>query len=270
MENYVLDGAAVLSKDNIATTDNLIATALETMPTSAVAGILPVVKSRGPSSIWVEPWYLEDKVELIRRDIILDDNTPVRRLSFSCVAADDLRSIYQPQAFTNLVQGWLLSAKHRKQRAQLEALLKSPEITAVPYYADGPDVTSLTDDHVELLKSQIMAVIEGILRDFQLSEMEMSIVGPYACSFAVLELQTRLPGKIHFMGTDQVDDLYVFPTGTSNMSRAAFALFDYSGTVQRTVDSTNGEEVYFFHDRSAIGLNPIHQKEPMVRRISLQ
>lgn len=268
-ENYFLDGAATLSRDNQATTDNLITSAIENMPASAVAGVMPITKTRGPTSQWVEPWYAEDKLELVSTPVAMDTGDSKKRLAFTCVAADNLRMTYTPEAFTKLVTNWVLFYKHNRQRKQLIDLLKSDAIASMPAFATAPVLENMTKDKIEELRTQIMHCIVDLAKDFQLGDMDYSIVAPYHAAWAILDLQSRIPGKIHAMYDDTITDIYVFPTGTVNMSRAGFALFEYADTIQRAVDSASGEESYFIYNRSAVILNPIHQKHPIVRTIKI-
>ena len=274
MENYVLDGAMVLSKDNIAGTDNLITSAIENMPISAVAGIMPVSKTRGPASQWVEPFYKVDdngdnKIIMVSTPVVLDEEPTRQRLTFSCLAADELRRTYTPEAFTHLVQNWVSWYRNSKHRKQLSELLKSPAIAGLPYNAAGPGLIDITDDKVEAVKNQIIHCITSLSKRFQLGDMHFSVVGPYEAAWSVLEVQNKVPGKLHFMGDDTLDDLYIFPTGTHNMSRAGFVLFDYADAIQRTHDSSSGEEVYFIYNRSRVVLNPIHRLSPIVEKVKL-
>ena len=57
METYQNGANAVLSQLDGETTDNLIASAIKTLPKSAVAEVMPVVKTKGPTSQWVEPYF---------------------------------------------------------------------------------------------------------------------------------------------------------------------------------------------------------------------
>lgn len=269
MENYILDGAAVLSKDDIAGTENLIATAIETLPQSSVAQIMPVTKARGPASKWVEPYFSDDKIELVARDVIMDDDNSQKRLSFSCVAADDLRKMYTNDAFVKLIQSWILMRKHKRQRDQLIELLQGPEVQAIPFSSVGPSVQNITEDKLEQIKSNIISAIHSLNKRFQLDKIDFSVVGPYEISYAVLEIQNIIKDRLHFMGDDRLDSIYVFPTGTTGMSRAGFAIFDYADTIQKTYDSNSGEEVFFVYNRSKVALNPINIKEPIIEKISL-
>lgn len=268
MENYADDGAAVLSKDNIASTDNLIATAIKDMPESAIAGIMPVMKTRGPATRWVEPYYQDDKFELIARDAGMDDNSNVYRLPITCVAVDDIRRNYTPEAFKELIQGWALFLRHKRQRKQLVEILTSPVVANLPAISTTSNYETLTEDKLESIRSQVVEAIQDLMKRFQLSEMDFSVIGPYKVAFAILEIQSRVPGKIHFLGEDEIDDIYVFPTGTVNASRSGLALFEYADSFQRAYDDS-GNEVWFYHNRSRIALNPIHEREPIINRIEL-
>lgn len=268
-ENYAMNGAATLSYDNQATTDNLITSAIEAMPASAVGGIMPISKTRGPTSQWVEPWYAEDKLELVTTPVTMDDKDSMRKLSFTCVAADNLRRTYTPEAFASLVQNWVLFHKHARQRRQLINLLKSDAIASMPAFATAPTLEDMTKDKIEELRTQIMHCIVDLAKDFQLDEMDFSIVAPYSAAWAILDLQSRIPSKIHAMYDDTITDIYVFPTGTANMSRAGFALFEYADSIQKGTDSVSGEEIFFVYNRSAVVLNPIHARHPIVRTIKI-
>lgn len=269
MENYIDIGAAVLSKDDIAGTDNVLASALETIPKSAVGDIMPVTKPRGPQSRWVEPNFEDDKFELLARQVDMDDSENLQRLAFSCRVFEDLKHMYTTEALVNMVQTWALRIKHNKQRKQLLDLINSPPIQNLPVTVNGPSVVNMNEDKIELLKTQIIQCIHILMKRFQFSDIEFSVIGPFESAFAVLELQTKMPGKIHFMGDDSLDHVYVFPTGTTGMSRAAFTVFDYADTFRRTVDSESGQEVWFFLNRSKVALNPIHDKLPIIEKISL-
>lgn len=269
MENYAQGANAVLSNPDIATTDTLVLSAIESTPKSAVAGIMPVIKAKGPSVRWVEPIYKEDKIVMKGREIYMDDEKSRMRLEFSFTAADDLRHLYSPDAFKNIIQNWVLWFKHQRQMEQLLEILNSPAVASLPYSAQGALTLSITDDNVELLKTQIMVAITSLMKAFQFSDMDYSIVAPFEIAFIALELQAKIPGKIHFMGCDEVKDIYVFPTGTTNSSRAGFALFDYADTAQLTHDPQTGEEIYFIFSRSRVALNPIHEDSPVIRKIEL-
>lgn len=269
MENYADLGAIVLSRDDIGGTDNLIATAIETMPASAIAGIMPVTKPRGPSSKWIEPNFYDDKFELLAREVNMDDENVMTRLPISCRAVDNLKSTYSPDAFINIIQQWALRLKHNRQRSQFLELINLPSIQTLPVSVQGPNIVQMNEDKIELLKSQIIQCIQILMKRFQFSDIDFSICGPFEAAFAVLELQTKLPGKIHFMGDESLDHVYVFPTGTTGMSRAAFALFDYADTFRRTTDYESGEDVWFFFNRSRVALNPIHDVRSMIEKISL-
>lgn len=273
MENYILDGAAVLSKDDIAGTDSLIASALDEMPSSAVAGIMPITKIQGPTSQWVEPYFggdpLDSRVELLSTQVIMDDDMTQKRLEFGCATAEDIRRMYTPEGFKSIVRGWMLFHKHSRQRTQLEELLMSSAVDNLPFLASGASLVDITDDAVESIKAKILYCITALLKNHQLGTMDFSVVGPFEASWPVLEVQTKVPGMLHFMGSDKLKHIYVFPTGTEDMSRAGVGLFEYADVCQRTTDSTTGEELYLFYNRSNVVLNPIHTKEPMVAKISL-
>ena len=270
MENYVNDGAAVLSKDNIASIDEMIVTAVARLPASAVVDIMPITKTAGPSIYWIEPWYQENKIKLISTTLAMDDNASQRRLSFTAHAAENLRHVYTPESFTKTVQNWVMWYKFERQRKQLIDILTGPVISLLTPITLGINLAdNATQDETNAVESAIMQAITSLRRRFKLGDMDFSVVGPYEISWAVLQLQAKIPGKIHYMGDDTIDKVYVFPTGSGNMSRAGFGLFEYADTIQSAYDSDTGEEVYFYYNRSVVALNPVHTAEPIVEVISL-
>lgn len=268
MENYILDGAAVLN-DNIAPIDEMIVTAVETMPNSAIADIMPVAKLQGPSGYWIEPWFTTDKIMLLQDTVQVDDNSNRYRLEFTTNSAEKLRSTYSPDAFTKLVQSWCLNLKYERQRKQLIDILKGPLITAGLDIANGADLNIASQDEVESVKSAIMQAITSLERRFKLGKMDYSIVGPYTARWPVFELQGVCPDKLHFLGDDTLDKIYIFPTGTGTMARAGFASFEHADTILQAYDPENADEIYFYFCRSAVALNPVHKKEPIVEVIDL-
>ena len=273
MENYSMGGAAVLSKDNLASTESVIAAAIEAIPYSAIANIIPVTDIKSSSTYWVEPSFSVDGIKLISEVVNLDGEDKPARLSFTVIAAEDLRKTYTPEAFKNLVQSWVLSYKFNRQRNQLIDLLLSPAVN-IPSMTTPIDLLMASEDEVSSIKSSIMHAIMSIDRRFKFGLMSYSIVGPFEISWLVLELQSLVPGKIHFMGDERIKDIFVFPTGTKSQSGsgyygAAFSLFEFKDTLQATYDSTYGEEVFFYYNRSKVALNPIHAKERIVEVIKL-
>lgn len=270
MNDYPLSGAAVLSYDNIAGTDNLIASAIELMPSSAVNNIVPVAKVKGPASTWVEPLYEKDKIKLVKTPIQIGENR--QRLEFTTDAMENLRHTYQPENVLKIIQGWVKNHKYENQAEQLMQILESPEFRNLDSFGNPITINpQMTDDVVEIVKARITAVVTAITRDWKIGEMDFSVVGPYEVAWAVLDLQTKVPGKIHFMGDDKATSIYVFPTGTDNTSRAGFCYFEYSDEVMRTLDPDSGDEVYFLFNRAKMVVNPIHTpQKPLIRRIGLQ
>ena len=114
-----------------------------------------------------------------------------------------------------------------------------------------------------------MQAITSLERRFKLGKMDYSIVGPYTARWPVFELQGVCPDKLHFLGDDTLDKIYIFPTGTGTMARAGFASFEHADTILQAYDPENADEIYFYFCRSAVALNPVHKKEPIVEVINL-
>lgn len=279
MENYAFNNAATLSLRDVETTDNLISSALETLPKSAVAQILPVVKTKGPTSQWVEPFYnlranpavnlgedLDGSLKLVSRSVEIFNNR--KRLGLTSETVEDIMKMYTPEGFKTLIRNWFMFHKNAQQRADLISILKSPEVDGVPPEATVPNMKNvLTDDNSKIIQTRILQAISDLQKDFQLQNVAFSIVAPYEFAFAILSLQNQFRGMINVMYDDSIEKLYIFPTGDNNLSRAGLAIFEFADNIQRSYDSETGEEVYFGFNRSKVVLNPIHQLHPIVRNI---
>lgn len=271
MEHYSNDGAATLSLYHGSDTDNLIASAIKTLPKSAVAEIMPVVKTKGPTSQWVEPWYVDDKIKLVSTPIsMFAESNKRKHISFSAEALDKICRTYTPEGFTHVVHNWVLFQKNKQQRNELVQLLKSPEINGVPADGNIPNLKDpLSEDNSKLIQTRILAVMNDIKKDFQLGNAHFSVVAPYELGFAMTQLQITLKDKIHVMFDDTVDKVYVFPTGERDLSRAGFAIFEYADEHQKAIDPETGESVFWVYNRSQIAVNPLHQEHPIIRNLTI-
>lgn len=270
MENYV-GTSGTLSAEHVETTDNLIASAIKTVPKSAIAAILPVVKTKGPTSQWVEPWFAEDKLELLSSPIsmFIDDNSR-RNLRFSCNAVEDIARMYTPEAFTSTVHGWVLFHKNKRQRAELIKLLRTPDIANVPADASIPSLRDpLSDDNSKIIQTRVLQVINDLKKDFQLGDTHFSVVAPYEMGYALTQLSLALGHKLHILYDDEVTKMYIFPTGEGDLSRAGIGLFEYADEVQKAVDPETGDLAYWIYNRSMLAINPVHKKNPIVRNLEL-
>lgn len=269
MEHYDLSGQATLSLENVETTDNLIATAIKTMPSSAVAGILPVVKTKGPTSQWVEPLYLADKVKFVSSPVtmFIEGNTR-KRLSFTSNAVENLTHMYTPQSVVDTLQRWIAFFKNAQQREDIIGVLNSPEVQA-----NAPqqtiDLTTNIEDKFELVQDAVVREIVAIKKDYQMGSNHFSVVAPYAAAYAIEGITRKTNFKVHTMFDDRLDKIYVFPTGDETASRAGLTLFEYADEWQRAIDSETGELVYWIYNRSSVVLNPCHKETPIVRSIQL-
>lgn len=267
MENYQLGGSAVLSYDNIETTDNLIASAIKSLPKSAVTAVMPVVKTKGPTSQWVEPYYKDDKFELLSAPVTMftDGNTR-KHLRLSCNALQDLVRMYTPESLDAIVQGWISFHKNKQQRDEFVELLQTPEVSGIP--AEHSIALANEEDFFEILQDKIYQVIARIKTEYQLGETHFSVVGPYSIMYAATRMQ-YFNDKIHVMCDDRLKKVYVFPTGDSAMTRAGVGLFEYADEYQRSNDSTTGDLCYWIYNRSNIVVNPCHKETPIIRNIDL-
>lgn len=271
METYITT-SATLSLDNIETTDNLIASAIKTIPKSAVASIMPVVKTKGPTSQWVEPWFNEDKLELVSTPVsVFEKQNERRNIRFSSNALEDICRIYTPEAFTSLVHSWVLFQKNKKQRDELVQLLESPEVKGVTPEASIPSLRDpLSQDDSKIIQTRVIQAINDIQKDFQLGEVHFSIAAPYEMGYALSLLKLTFKEKIHIFYDERLTKVYIFPTGDSDMSRAGLSVFEYSDEIQKSIDPETGDLAYWVYSRSKIAINPIHQKHPIIRNLELK
>lgn len=266
MENYQLAGAAVLSYDNIETTDNLIASAIKSLPKSAVTAVMPVVKTKGPTSQWVEPFYKDDKFELLSVPVnMFTEHNKRKSLRLSCNAVQDLVRMYTPESLDAIVQSWIMFHKNKQQRDELVEILQSPEVS-LP--AEHQVTLGNEEDIFEILQDRIYQVIAKIKTDYQLGDTHFSVVGPNGVLYAASRMQ-YYNDKIHVMTDDRLKKVYVFPTGDGAMTRAGIGLFEYADEYQRTHDSTTGDLCYWIYNRSNIVVNPCHKENPIIRNIDL-
>ena len=274
MENYALGQNAVLSILDGETTDNLIASAIKTLPKSAVAEVMPVVKTKGPTSQWVEPYYdtkdTTGKIELLSSPVSMYDASNIRKnMIFSSNAAEDLMRMYTPEAFTSTLHNWILFQKNTQQRDELVKVLQSPLVSGVSENATIPNVVNTTQEDVyEFIQDQVMRVIAQIEKDYQLGNVHFSVVGPYDIAYPMMRLKSQM-GNIHFMCDDRLERIYVFPTGDSAMSRAGLSIFEYADEVQKAVDPETGDLSYWAYNRSVIVVNPCHIRKPIIRNIKV-
>lgn len=262
-----MNGSAVLSFDDIATTDNLIASAITTLPKSAVGAVLPVVKTKGPTSQWVEPFYEGDKLRLVSSPVTMfTESNEHKSLRLTCNAVQDLMRMYSPESLDSTVKGWIMFHKNTQQRNQLIELLQSPEISGIP--AESQVVETPNEDFFEIVQYHIYSAIAKIKTDYQLGDTHFSVVGPNKITYSVTRMQ-YYSDKIHFMADDRLNKIYVFPTGDSAMTRAGIGLFEYADEYQRSTDPETGDLCYWIYNRSSIVVNPCHSIKPLVRNIDI-
>lgn len=274
METYQDGANAVLSQLDGETTDNLIASAIKTLPKSAVAEVMPVVKTKGPTSQWVEPYYdtynKTGKIELLSSPVSMYDISNTRKnMVFSSNAVEDIIRMYTPEAFSSTLHGWILFQKNFQQRDELVKVLQSAEVSGIPASATIPAVVNTTQEDVyEYIQDQVMRVIAEISKDYQLGNVHFSVVGPYSIAYPMMRLQSHM-GRIHYMCDDRLDHIYIFPTGDAAMSRAGLSIFEYADEVQKAVDSETGDLSYWVYNRSIIIVNPCHKRKPIIRNIKV-
>jgi hypothetical protein len=272
METYQNGANAVLSQIDGETTDNLIASAIKTLPKSAVAEVMPVVKTKGPTSQWVEPYYntydKTGKIELLSSPVSMYDISNTRKnMVFSSNAVEDLIRMYTPEAFNSTLHGWILFQKNSQQRDELVKVLQSPEVSGVPASATIPAIVNTTQEDVyEFIQDQVMRVIAEIEKDYQLGSVHFSVVGPYSIAYPMMRLKSHM-NRIHYMCDDRLDRIYIFPTGDAAMSRAGLSIFEYADEVQKAIDSETGDLSYWVYNRSIIIVNPCHKRKPIIRNI---
>lgn len=272
MESYVLDGSATLSQVHGETTDNLIFSAIEKLPASAVAEIMPVVKTKGPTSQWVEPWYTKDKFEMVSTSVsMFEEHNTRKHLEISANAVDDIRRMYSDEAFQKSIQNWILFNKNNIQRSVLIKLLKSAEVDSIPADANIPNLKQpLVEDDSKIIQTRILQVINDLTKDFQLSSKEhFSVVAPYELGYALTQLQLTLRERLHILYDDDISKVYVFPTGSNRLDRAGLAIFEYADEIQKAINPQTGDYNYWVYCRSNIIANPVHKKHPIIRNISI-
>lgn len=274
METYQDGANAVLSQLDGETTDNLIASAIKTLPKSAVAEVMPVVKTKGPTSQWVEPYFdthnPTGKIEFLSSPVDMYDVSNTRKnMRFTSNAVEDLVRMYTPEAFSATLHGWVLFQKNSQQRDELVKVLQSPEVSGVPENATIPNVVNTTQEDVyEFIQDQVMRVIAEIEKDYQLGNVHFSVVGPYDIAYPMMRLKAQM-GRLHYMCDDRLDRIYVFPTGDAAMSRAGLSIFEYADEVQKAIDSETGDLSYWVYNRSIIIVNPCHKHKPIIRNIKV-
>ena len=274
METYQDGANAVLSQLDGETTDNLIASAIKTLPKSAVAEVMPVVKTKGPTSQWVEPYFdtynPTGKIEFLSSPVDMYDISNTRKnMRFTSNAVEDLVRMYTPEAFSATLHGWVLFQKNSQQRDELVKVLQSPEVSGVPTNATIPNVVNTTQEDVyEFIQDQVMRVIAEIEKDYQLGNVHFSVVGPYDIAYPMMRLKAQM-GRLHYMCDDRLDRIYVFPTGDAAMSRAGLSIFEYADEVQKAIDSETGDLSYWVYNRSIIIVNPCHKLKPIIRNIKV-
>lgn len=269
METYSNGANAVLSIPDGETTDNLIASALKSLPKSAVGAVMPVVKTKGPTSQWVEPFYNKNKLELLSNPVTMYlESNERKHLTITSNAVEDLIRMYTPEAYVPMVASWMLYHKNIQQRDELVKVLQSPEVDGLPADSHIPEVANATQEDVyEFIQDKILQSMEAIKKDYQLGDVHFSVVGPYAVAYPVTRLaQTH---KVHFMTDDRLKKIYVFPTGSSMMDRAGLGLFEYADETQKAVDPDSGDLSYWFYNRSTIVVNPCHKRLPLIRNITM-
>lgn len=261
---YAASRSATLAQD-LATTDSIIATAIETIPSTPLINIMPIVKVSGPTSEWVEPWFSKDIVELMQVPVDMYHAQNVQnRIAFSTQVADDIRKTYTPEAFVQFVQHWYLAYKIKKLNTQLHEVLTNSVMTA------SPVLGTTTADNAEEVGRLILAACANITRLNMTSTRTFSIIAPYSAAYTVNELHENLrlyDFKIWFI--DGINRIYVFPTGSQAADRAGLALFEYRDAVQKTIDPETAEEVYFMYPRSLIVLNPTQPRGQIVQQIQV-
>ena len=271
MENYLNGANAVLSLPDGETTDNLIASAITSLPKSAVAAVMPVVKTKGPTSQWVEPYFdTKGKIELLSSPVSMYEVSNTRKnMVFSSNAAEDLARMYTPEAFSSTLHNWVLFQKNIQQRDELVRVLQSPEVSGIAPNAVIPNVVNTTQEDVyEFIQDQVLRVVSQIKKDYQLGDVHFSVVGPYDIAYPMMRLESMFK-KLHVMCDDRLDRIYVFPTGDNAMSRAGLAIFEYADEVQKAVDPDTGDLSYWVYNRSTIQINPCHKKLTLIRNIQV-
>lgn len=272
MENYNLGQNAVLSTVDGETTDNLIASAIGKLPNSAVSAIMPVIKTKGPTSQWVEPYYHKDKLEMVSTPVsMFDDQTQNERksLKISCNAVEDLMRMYRPESYNAIIQQWITFHKNTQQRDNLVRVLQSNEVSGNQADFDVQGIQDQNEDVFEILQDRISRCMTQIKKDYQLSDVQFSVVGPYSITYSIKRLENWFKVKINAMYDDRLDRVYVFPSGNSSADRAGLTLFEYADEYQKSNDFDTGDTVYWIYNRSSIVVNPCHAKTPIIRSIQL-
>lgn len=272
MQNYALGANAVLSTLDGETTDNLIASAIDTLPKSAVSAVMPVVKTKGPTSQWVEPYYTNNKLQILASPVTMYNETSNRKnIRFSCNAVEDIMRMYKPESFMHTLHNWILFQKNSKQRDELVKVLQSAEVDGI---APDSEVNGLinptVEDNYEIAIQKIMETMARIQKDHQLGDVPFSVCGPYELLYPVYRANSWMrQDRINFFGDDRLTKIYVFPTGDNHASRAGLCLFEYADEVQKSLDSETGDLSYWVYSRSTIVVNPIHSKTPLIRNITI-
>lgn len=296
--------SAILSELDGSPLDGIIASAIQKVPFQAVSDIMPTIKLKGPTSQWIEPYYVDNTENAGVADKILagagevkgfaQSNGKLRMLStpidtfrresarnnlrLSCEALDKLVATYTEEGAVTTISNWMLFHKHSRQREvvvnllnDLAATLTPVDTFAIPKAANAGSV----EDTEILIQNSIHTAMMQLNRDLQINSKSFSIVAPFEASFAIMKMQSFLctncsEFKINVMYDERAKNIYVFNNSVEGLARSGMGLFEYTDTAQRVNDENTGAEQFIFYNRWDIAINPIHNSTPVIKMISLQ